>query len=73
MATLQIAVVKQGGVKTDVTLSTSADSATLATALSTNAVMVVFNPSLAPNEVDLDKAIELIEQKIAESSTWPPA
>lgn len=73
MATLQLAVVKQGGVKTDVALSTSADTATLATALSTNAVLVAFSSTLVANEVDLDKQLMLIRQKIAEAATWPPA
>lgn len=73
MATLQLAVVKQGGVKTDVVLSTTADTATLATALSTNALLVAFSTTLVLNEVELDKLIETIEGAISEAATWPPA
>jgi non-homologous end joining protein Ku len=73
VATLQIVSAPVGASKTEVVLSSSADTATLATALSTKGVMLVWDPAKVTDEYTLDKLVELIEQKIAEASTSPPS
>lgn len=72
MATLQTARVAAGGLKADVTVSSSADSATLATTLSTDGVLLAWDPLLVTNELQLEKALTLIRQKIAEAAAFPP-
>lgn len=72
MATLQTARVAAGAEKAAVTVSSSADSATLATTLSTDGVLVAWDPLLVTNELQLDRALKLIRQKIAEAAAFPP-
>lgn len=75
MATLQLTKATLGQHREDFTFASSADTATLATALGTNSVMLVWDPAKVPDRQALDRLMEEIEELVGRKTgdAWPPA